>query len=431
MNVLFLTRRNPNTFYEGDVMSLHQTARELESLGIRTTISDDPAIPFAPFDLIHLYTLDYAETPQHLLQARRQGKRVVTTPVYWRRQYDGEMQERLAVERPHFDAATMHADDPARRALMHWLDEHAERAIARWALDTSELVFVKSHAEGEMLAQDFDTLREKMRLAPNGIDGRFAHGDAARFRNKYREMLGAAGEFVLCVARIDLQKNIPNLLRAWRDETIPLILIGARTNPGYFEQCRSQAGPHTHFLDPLSAQDLADAYAAARVHVLASWWEQVGRSAMEAGMAGCNLVMTQNSPAREYFGADCFLCDPADPTSIHAAIRAAYDAPHPNNVAARLQEHFSWAKTARMLADAYRAIPEHAEPMPIEMYAERLRYIAALRAEAWQLRELHYNVVENQARELRTWVGELQAAHNARARRANPLHIARGWFKRV
>ncbi len=423
LKILFLTRRDADATRDGDIMSLHQTIEQLERLNVQCVVANE-LTDIEPFDFVHLYNLDLtAYALRYLIHARRNHKRVVVTPVYWRKRYWDEMQERNAPTRPHFEAATMKVNHPSRRALVHWLDEQAEQASARLILHASEMIFPKSKMESELLAREFGIAIENMRVAHNGSNEQFAHGDAARFIKKYN-----VRDFVLCVARMDYQKNIPNLLRAWRDETIPLLLIGQKQNAAYFEQCRAEAGANVLFLDPMPPSDLADAYAAARVHVLASWWEQVGRSAMEAGMAGCNLVMTENSPAREYFGDECFLCDPNDVHSIHHAVRAAYDAPRQNHFAERLRANFTWEKTARVYFGAYNTLRAQAAPPPLETYAAQLQNIVALRTEAWQLRELHYNALEMRARELNNWIQEMETA---RTSRKNPLHAARAWLERV
>lgn len=360
LKILFLTRRNPDAARDGDIMSLAQTIQALESFNVRGVVSNDPAIDMAPFDVVHIYNLDVTAVALHyFVRARRQNKRVVVTPLYWRKQYWGEMQERNAPERPHFDPATMPVHAPARRALVHWLDEQAERATTRLLLDVSEWVFPKSNTEGTFLTDDFNTPAEKMRVARNGIDEQFAHGSAERFVARF-----GLRDFVLCVARLDYQKNIPNLVRAWRDEPIPLVLIGSRPDAEYFAECRAAAGENVHFLEAMPPPALADAYAAAKVHVLASWWEQAARSPMEAGMAGCNLVLTENCPAREYFGDECYLCDPGDLLSIRDAVRAAYAAPRQNHFAARLRQNCSWEHTAQVYARAYDELLARTPPPP-------------------------------------------------------------------
>lgn len=432
LNVLFRTRRNADSLRGGDVMSLAQTIQQLEPLGVKAVISNDPALDLTPFDLIHIYTLDLSAVALgYVVQARRQKKRVVVTPVYWRRRYWDLMRERSAPERPHFDPATMDAQDPARRELTQWLDEQAETATSRLILDAAERVFPKSEMEAALLEADLYTSAAKLRVAPNGIDEQFAHGDAGRFAQRYGAQIGTPGDFVLSVARIEAQKNSLQLVRAWKQERIPLVFIGQATEPEYLAKCRAEAGANVHFLDPMTPPELADAYTAAKVHVLVSWWEQVGRSAMEAGMAGCNLVMTENSPAREYFGEECFLCDPGDARSIHDAVRAAYDAPRQNRFAARLRQNCSWEQTAQVYANTYNELVSRAPaPLP-ESYAERLQQIADLRAEAWTLRELHYNELESRARELQAWMREMEAARDARMSSSRPLEAARRWFKRA
>ena len=50
-------------------------------------------------------------------------------------------------------------------------------------------------------------------------------------------------------------------------------------------------------------------------------------AALEAALGGCNIVMTKESPAREYFGETCLVCDPDDPTSIRNAVPGSARSP--------------------------------------------------------------------------------------------------------
>ena len=152
---------------------------------------------------------------------------------------------------------------------------------------------------------------------------------------------------------------------------------------------------------------------------------------MEAGLAGCRLVVTQNSPAQELYGDDCFLCDPADPQSIHRALCAALDAPLPTGLSKRLREKYSWEGTARTLADAYEKVLERpSAPMPTSYDADMLELTDRL-AELWDLKEPHYALITRQMNELENWTQELSsrlAAQNAeRARWLNlaPVRLAR------
>lgn len=432
LRILFRPRRNHLTLRGGDLVSLEQSVRALQALGAECVISNDLSLELARFDLVHLYTFENLTAMlEDFVNARRSGKHVVVTPIYWRRQYWDDMSERNAVERPNFDPAHMDVNDPSRRALVHWLDEQADRVTMQLLLDACGKIFPFSETEGALIAEDFNIAGEKICTAPDGLDEEFAQGDANRFWEKYAAPLGGKRDFVMTAARIEAQKNTLNVIRAWNSETIPLVFIGRATEPAYFEQCRAEAGAHVHFLGEMSPADLADAYAAAKVHVLASWWELMPHSAVEAALAHCNLAVTQNCPAREIFGDDCWICDPSDGQSIHAAIRAAFDAPRQTQLASHLRERFTWERTGKILADAYRQVVSQPVLPPNHLYLERLHQIAALRAEAWKLRELHYHELEARARELRGWLRELENQRAARKSVAHPLHFARRWLKRV
>ncbi len=432
LKILFRPRRNYSTRRGGDLVSLEQSARALQALGAECVISNDLTLDLARFDIVHLYTFENMTAMlEDFVNARRHSKRVVVTPIYWRRVYWDEMRERNAETRPEFDPARMDVNAPSRRALVHWLDEQADRVTMRVILDACEKIFPFSETEGTLLAEDFNLAREKICAAPDGVDEEFAQGDANRFWAKYARQLGGARDFIMTAARIEAQKNTLNVIRAWRDETIPLVFIGRATEPAYMQQCRAHAGAHVHFLGEMSPAELADAYAAARVHALASWWELMPHSAVEAALAHCNLVVTQNSPARETFGDACWLCDPADTQSIHDAMRAAYDAPRQTQLAAQLRERFNWERTGKILANAYRELLSHPAPPLDNAYVERLREVTALRAEAYALRELHYQKLEQNARELHDWMRDLESRRAARKKFPRPFEAARRFWKRV
>ena len=111
-------------------------------------------------------------------------------------------------------------------------------------------------------------------------------------------------KFGVCVGRFDERKNQLGLIQALKTTSIPVVFIGA---PGpnyraYYERCRQVAdgGPFL-FLPGMPQSELADAYAAAHMHVQASWLETPGLTNLEAGLSGCNLVMSDRGSVRECF----------------------------------------------------------------------------------------------------------------------------------
>ena len=142
-------------------------------------------------------------------------------------------------------------------------------------------------------------------------------------------------DFILCAASLRPRKNQLRLVRAVRD--LPLVLVGE--HPGqypqpYIEECKREAGSNAIFLDAMNQTELVSAYAAAKVHVLASYYETPGLSNLEAAIAGCNIVTTTGGCTKEYFGDLAWYCDHGDTQSIRKAVRGAYEAPYRNELAA-------------------------------------------------------------------------------------------------
>jgi glycosyltransferase involved in cell wall biosynthesis len=122
---------------------------------------------------------------------------------------------------------------------------------------------------------------------------------------------------------------------------------------------KQEAGPNVQILGRISDEELRERYRCAKVHVLASWMETTGLSSLEAGLAGCNLVITDKGDTREYFGDMAFYCDPGSEESIRNAVLEAYSAPAPSALQERIERNFTWKRAAEATLDAYsRILPD-------------------------------------------------------------------------
>jgi len=82
-----------------------------------------------------------------------------------------------------------------------------------------------------------------------------------------------------------------------------------------------------HYVGSMQRKLLMCAYAAAKVHVLPSWFETTGLTNVEAGLAGCNVVTTNRGYAQDYLGDYAWYCDPSSISSILKAVLDAYQSP--------------------------------------------------------------------------------------------------------
>jgi glycosyltransferase involved in cell wall biosynthesis len=164
---------------------------------------------------------------------------------------------------------------------------------------------------------------------PNGVEiNRFKQGDASLFRNKYG--IASNERLVLCVSRIDYQKNQVLLVRSFarfakKHPDYKLVLIGPINVESYHQeivQTASDLGIADRLLlipglepgDPL----LASAYRAADCFVLPSKMEPFGIVILEAWAAGLPVIASNvgGIPGFTHDGQDILLFPSEDEAAL-------------------------------------------------------------------------------------------------------------------
>jgi glycosyltransferase involved in cell wall biosynthesis len=171
-----------------------------------------------------------------------------------------------------------------------------------------------------------------------------------------RDPIQKENNLVLCVARIEGLKNQSCLIQALNNTPYKLILIGnaAPNQKNYYRQCKKIAAGNITFIPHLPQQELVNYYAAAKVHVLPSWFEVCGLSSLEAAAMGCRLVVTANGYAASYFGDTALYCDPAQPASILEAVKNAMATGDNGDLQKSILQNYTWQKTAEQTLSVYK-----------------------------------------------------------------------------
>jgi hypothetical protein len=133
-----------------------------------------------------------------------------------------------------------------------------------------------------------------------------------------------------------------------------VVVVGQPNPEEYRELCRRYADENVRFIDALPKEELASAYAAAKVHALPGWFETPGLSTLEAAAAGCNVVSTDRGLAREYLEDMAWYCDPRSLESIREAVLAAYKAPRGERLGEHVRERYTWERAAERTLEGYR-----------------------------------------------------------------------------
>jgi glycosyltransferase involved in cell wall biosynthesis len=221
-----------------------------------------------------------------------------------------------------------------------------------------DIFFPQSDEQARQLRRAFDVPSERILTVRHGVDAKFAHADPGLFLETHK-----VNDFVLCVGRIEPMKNQLSLIRALKGTGVPLVVVGrpdTARSASYYEACVREADGAVLFLSALDHDSplLASCYAAARVLALPSFIECPGLAALEAGLAGCNVVVTKVGVAREYLGNHARYLDPWSLKSIRQAVLDALEIDPKPNIALKqhVMKNFLWESVTRSNAEGYRRL---------------------------------------------------------------------------
>jgi glycosyltransferase involved in cell wall biosynthesis len=363
MRVLMLNRPTAFIAPGGDVAQMEATRRHLQSLGHKVEVSLATRPDVSGFDVVHVFNMQSGTMPHSFHQiahAKKQNKPVVLSTIYWtHEELNAAAQAELAGQSSVRRRLATLLQTPLRAWPLlahHGLEKIRNRGKEferqKACLEVADALLPNTRAEQELLMRDFGVDEAKFHIIPNAAEGRFYRADPAPFIEKF-----GMRDFVLCVARIEPRKNQLRLLEVLRELGLPGAFIGKmeRSSP-YVQACLQFAGPRVLFLDHLPHAELAPAYAAAKVHALASWYETPGLSNLEAALAGANIVSTSRGGTREYFEEMAFYCEPDDMASIRTAVQAAFAKDKDTCMRAHIKAHFTWEHVAALTAEIYQEV---------------------------------------------------------------------------
>ncbi len=216
---------------------------------------------------------------------------------------------------------------------------------------------------------------QRVELIPNGVDCEaFAQGDAAGFRAAHG--LATDRRIVLCVSRIDYQKNQIGLVDALAQvatqvPTVHLVLLGPVTVAGYHERLLNRVRElgltdRVTLIPGLRPDDpmLPAAYHAAEVFCLPSLHEPFGIVILEAWAAGRPVVASRvgGIPSFTQDGEDVIQAQPGDTADLAARlIQVMGDPRFAGRLAAagqaKARRDYAWSAIAARLVDIYRELP--------------------------------------------------------------------------
>jgi glycosyltransferase involved in cell wall biosynthesis len=218
------------------------------------------------------------------------------------------------------------------RTLAYQIAQARTRRVQRWDQgafpgDRPDVWLPATDQEGKDLIKYMGVASDRTRVLPNGIEESFTKADPALFL----KFASVQAPFVLHVGRFHPVKNQLGLIEALKQTGSSGIFLGkAQTgHEDYYRQCAKAAKSVSNifFLPEIPHGDplLPSAFAAAKVFALPSHFETFGIAALEAAVAGHELVLSENIASREIFSgySSVQFVKPNDPLSIAKALDQA------------------------------------------------------------------------------------------------------------
>jgi glycosyltransferase involved in cell wall biosynthesis len=298
------------------------------------------------YDILHVFSM-HQDSLLLYRKAKDAGLKLVLSPIYW----DLITRRMSRIIGPssfiRFYSNLKSYRVPTFRQMYPFKD----------FLDLADVILPTSKMEADSLSRNFKVSSEKFQVVPNAVEQRFASADPTMFVQKH-----GIKDFVLYVGRIERLKNPLGLIQTCRDLDIPFVIIGA-PNIGdreYFEECMREvhSSPKDRMIGflPHNSEELSSAYAAAKVFALASDHETPSLAALEAGLAGCNVVITVRGSTREYFGDHALYVNPTSKEDIKEKILEAYEKPKNDGLKRYILKNYTWERTAEKTVRAYERV---------------------------------------------------------------------------
>ncbi len=256
-----------------------------------------------------------------------------------------------------------------------WRQRFIQRRSRKgYLFDVPDYWLPNTQKEAEGLINNLNIQTSKIQVLPNGIESQFLNPDPSLFLSEMK----ITSPFVLHVGRFHPVKNHLNLIEAVKRARLQAVFIG---NPdigheNYYNKCVEAAKNAERsdptgtirilFINQLPHNDplLSSAFAAAQIFALPSHFETFGISALEAAVAGNELILTKNIASHDLFKDFAYFVDPKNPQEISHALIKAFEkvkstprtSSHANARALSLFQHYNWKTICEKLITIYKNI---------------------------------------------------------------------------
>lgn len=339
MRVCFIAQQSVRLVAGGPWVQAQETARTLTDLGVTIDwFNQWEQFNAGRYDLVHLFGANMMSY-DIAMRLRQFGVPFVVSSIFFTLR--SPRQIRIALK--------------AERLLQRGISGlRTDFGITAAVCHAANAVLPNTTAEAKIITDGFSVAANHVHVVPNGVNLRFADATPDLFLQHY-----GVRDAVLNVGHIgSLRKNVLGLLKAMEQVNVPLVLIGKIQQGEYAERCLQLAkkNPRVIIIEGLANDSalLASAYAACRVFALPSFFETPGIAALEAALAGANVVITEHGGTHDYFGSEGIYVNPYSNESIVSGINKGLATPRSLTLRERIRKEYSWERVGELTLQAYR-----------------------------------------------------------------------------
>jgi glycosyltransferase involved in cell wall biosynthesis len=289
------------------------------------------------YDIIHFFGLHYSHY-RAIKLAKAKGIKVVLSPISY------------ATKKIILGSIFHRINSFMSLPTTQWL--HRE------CLKLADYILPNSFEELNYLESYFHlNLQRRSKVVYNAISHNFFENVNFEFRDEYM-----IDNYILCVGKIEPRKNQLLLAKLLSNTEYKLVFVGAKMYDAAeyydkFQEIVNNSNNIVHINEfPQTSPLFKSVYKSAKVHVLLGENETPGMVSIEAGVAGCNIVVHDCKPVREYFGDFAFYCKVGDNSSIINAIKKAFHSEKNPKFPAYLTSRYNWNKVASDYRDVYKSL---------------------------------------------------------------------------
>lgn len=203
-------------------------------------------------------------------------------------------------------------------------DEEVPSELINEHVNLADVVIFKSDAEQSHFSKRGCLPLEKARRALSITDPIYKRrAPEGLFKSLY-----GVDKYAIWFGVIEPNKNQLAAIRVLRDKGIPLVLVGHTRCESYYKSCEAAAGDGIVFLKglPQKSEIVRSALQEALFYIEVPY-EPPGLSAIEAGLCGCRLLLSDSDWSREHFGDRAVYADPSSDEDIARAVEEVIKMP--------------------------------------------------------------------------------------------------------